>query len=80
MDALVERVTGVAEIFRQMPGHVAYYLVRSTGGTLMAIGIFTDRASAEASRQIAAKWVTENIADLLGAPSEVVVGDVVVMG
>jgi quinol monooxygenase YgiN len=55
MDVLVERVAGVAEIFRKMPGHVAYYLVRSAGGTLTAVDIFTDRASAEASRQVAAR-------------------------
>ena len=80
MDELVARVSGVAEVFRAMPGHVAYYLVRSDGGTLTAVGVFNDRPSAEASRQVAAKWITENVADLLGAPSDVTVGEVVVHG
>jgi quinol monooxygenase YgiN len=79
-DELVARVSGVAEIFKAMPGHVAYYLVRSDGGILTAVGVFTDRASAEASRQMAARWVTENIADLLGAPTNVTVGEIVVHG
>ena len=77
MDELIARVSGVGEVFRQLPGHVAYYLVRSDGGTLAAVGVFTDRASAEASRRVAARWIKENVADLMGAPSDVTVGEVV---
>ncbi|MBS0639163.1 MAG: hypothetical protein U1E70_27980 [Acetobacteraceae bacterium] len=80
MDELIARISGVADIFEAMPGHVAYYLVRSDGGVLTTVGVFTDRESAVASRQVAARWITENVADLLGAPSDVTVGEIVVHG
>ena len=80
MDALVARVSGVAEVFRSLPGHVAYYLIRSQDGTLTAVGVFESREAAQTSRQVAAKWITENAADLLGAPSEVILGEVVANG
>jgi hypothetical protein len=80
MDALVARISGFEDVFKAMPGHVAHYLVRSEDGLLTAVGVFTDRTSAEASRHVAARWITVNAADLLGAPSDVTVGDVVVSG
>ncbi len=80
MDALVARVSGVADIFKAIPGHVAYYLVRSEGGRLTAIGVFDNRAAADAARLVAARWVTENAADLLGAPTDVTFGEVFVHG
>jgi len=64
MDELIARVSGVANIFKAMPRHVAYYLVRSDRGILTVVGVFIARASAGASRQVAARWVMENVADV----------------
>jgi hypothetical protein len=80
LDELVARVQGVEQIFKQLPGHVAYYLVRSEGGTMAAVAIFEDRAVAESSSRVAAKWIRENVADLMGAPTDVTIGEVVAHG
>ncbi|MBS0642061.1 MAG: antibiotic biosynthesis monooxygenase [Proteobacteria bacterium] len=78
MDAVVARVAGVAEVYKTVPGHIAYYLVREPSGTLTSVGLFVDREAAEAARLVASKWITENAADLLGAPVLMTRGEVVV--
>jgi antibiotic biosynthesis monooxygenase len=69
---------GFVPITSQVPGFVAYYLVDLGDDSVMTVSIFKDKAGAEESGRRAADWVKENLAPLMAAPLEILVGEVAV--
>ena len=81
IDAIQKKNAEAAELLRAAPGFVAYYGIRTEDG-LTAVAICNDRAGAEATSQIAAKFIRDNLsaeaAQSVGAP-RVSGGEVVLM-
>ena len=64
VDALMHRVDrDFAEALSQEPGFVAYQAIDTGNDMIMTISIFATREQAEASNELAAEWVAENLAD-----------------
>jgi predicted transcriptional regulator len=72
---LVEKLhsdqANVAELLRAAPGFVAYYAIRTDDG-VATVSICDDKAGAEETTRIAAKYVRDNLSDggssAVGAP------------
>jgi hypothetical protein len=60
-------------LLRQAPGLVAYYWLDSGAGNGVSLSVFTDKAGADRSVEIAAEFIKTHLADLVGEP-EVVEG------
>jgi hypothetical protein len=71
IDAIERKSDEAAGLMRAAPGFVAYYAVRTADG-LTAVAVANDRAGAEATSQIASKFVRDNLsaedAKSVGAP------------
>jgi quinol monooxygenase YgiN len=64
MEDLAHRVDrDLAEAFAQEPGFIAYQVARTGEHTLASMTVFRDRDQAEASNDLAAEWVADNLAD-----------------
>jgi quinol monooxygenase YgiN len=62
IDELMHRVDrDFAEAMTQEPGFIAYQAVRTGERTVASITIFRDAEQAEASNDLAARWVTEDL-------------------
>jgi hypothetical protein len=66
---------GFIPLLRQTPGFVAYYWLDSGEGRGASFGVFENQAGADESVRIAADFVRENLANLLGKP-EIAKGEV----
>ena len=77
MDDLVKRIPGAVDVISSLTGFRAYYVVRGDDGSIATLSLFSNAASAALSNQMAARWVKENAADLIGATVETVTGEVV---
>ena len=65
LDAVMRRVDrDFAEALSQEPGFVAYHAVDTGKDMVMTISLFHDREQAEASDDLAARWVAEELSDL----------------
>lgn len=65
MDAVMRRVDrDFAEALAREPGFVAYDAIDTGHDMVMTISLFRDREAAEASNELAAQWVAEELADL----------------
>jgi hypothetical protein len=79
VDALMHRVDrDFAEALSQQPGFVAYQAIDTGNGMVMTITTFTDRAQAEASNDLAAQWVAEELSDFEITRVGVIAGDTLV--
>jgi heme-degrading monooxygenase HmoA len=77
MDELVKRIPGAVDVISRLNGFRAYYVVRGGDDTIATLSVFSDKAAAVQSNQAAAKWVKENVADLLSGNVDAVTGDVI---
>ena len=53
----------LAEAFAQEPGFIAYQVAQTGERTVASVTVFREREQAEASNELAAEWVGENLAD-----------------
>jgi quinol monooxygenase YgiN len=53
----------MAEAFAQEPGFIAYQVARTGESTMASITVFREREQAEASNDLAAEWVADELAD-----------------
>jgi hypothetical protein len=53
----------LAEAFVQEPGFVAYQVAQTGERTVASMTVFQRQEQAEASNELAAEWVAENLAD-----------------
>jgi quinol monooxygenase YgiN len=64
IDALMHRVDrDFAEAVAQEPGFLAYQAIHTGNDMIMTVSIFRDREQAEASNELAAQWVAEELSD-----------------
>jgi len=68
---------GLVPILSGQPGFVSYSIIDAGADVELSISTYTDRAAAEAANRAAASWVSENLADLVGAP-EITMGERIV--
>lgn len=64
VDALMHRIDrDFAEALAQEPGFIAYQAIDTGHQMIMTISLFADRAQAEASDELAAAWVAEELGE-----------------
>jgi hypothetical protein len=64
VDAVTRRVDrDFAEALSQEPGFVAYPAIDTGNDMIMTISLFHDREQAEASNELAAQWVAQELSD-----------------
>ena len=68
----------LAESFAQEPGFVSYQVVRTGDHTVASVTTFRTREQAEASNDLAAEWVAEELADFQIERMGVLGGEVMV--
>ena len=79
IDDLMHRVDrDLAESFAQEPGFVAYEVARTGDRAVASITFFREREQAEASNELAAQWVAEELADFEVERMGVMGGEVLV--
>lgn len=66
---------GFVPLLQQTPGFVAYYWTDDGQGRGASLGVFENEAGADESVRIAADFVRDNLASLLGKP-EIIKGAV----
>jgi heme-degrading monooxygenase HmoA len=76
-DALVDNESEVKRIISEIDGFKAYYLIRTSDGTV-SVSVYEDEAGARASNQAAATWLSENLPELADASPQVSAGEVVI--
>ncbi len=70
---------GFLPIMHQIPGFVTYYLVDTGPDSYASVTLFADKAGAEEAGKRAAEWSQTNMAPLMAAPLDVLVGEVVII-
>ena len=79
VDALVHRVDEeFVPALAQEPGFMSYFVLETGDRMLESISIFADQASAERSEELAAEYVSENLADFALTRIDAVTGEVLV--
>jgi hypothetical protein len=68
---------GFVPQIKRAPGFVAYYGVDAGHGTWASVSVFETREQAEASNNMAAEWVRNNVASLVPGPPDITAGDVI---
>jgi quinol monooxygenase YgiN len=64
VDEALHRVDrDLAEAFTQEPGFIAYQVARTGERTVAAVTVFAEAEQAEASNDLAAEWVAEELTD-----------------
>jgi quinol monooxygenase YgiN len=76
---MVQRIRGVLPELQQIQGFVSYDVVES-GSTLITVSIYGDKAGADASTEVARRYVQEQWSDLKVNPPQITAGDVPVHG
>jgi len=63
LDALLHEVdVDFAEMIQEAEGFIAYEVIDCGDGMMTTISTFTDRAAAEATTDVAAAWIRDNLA------------------
>jgi quinol monooxygenase YgiN len=79
IDDLMHRVDrDMAEAFAQEPGFVAYQCARTGERTVASVTVFREAEQAEASNELAAQWVAEELEDFNVTRMGVMSGEVMV--
>jgi hypothetical protein len=73
---LEQRKADIEKVIREVPGVVAYSLIRTEEGGV-TVTICQDHAGAEASNQLARDWILNNASNLRASPPAVTTGEVV---
>jgi hypothetical protein len=79
IDGLMHRVDrDFAEAMAQEAGFIAYQAIKTGATTIMTISVFREKAQAEASNEVAADWVVDELVDFDVERLGVIGGDVMV--
>ena len=68
---------GMAAMASEFPGFVAYFLVDTEDGGLLAISAYLGQAEAEASTETAVQYVRDNLGALVPNPPKILGGEVI---
>ena len=78
-DAIMHRVDrDFAQALAQEPGFVSYQAIDTGNDMIMTISVFHDRDQAEASNELAAQWVADELSEFSVNRVGVIAGDVMV--
>jgi len=69
---------GALPAMRRMDGFRGYFLVLGGDDRAIALSLFADRLTAEASTPVLLPWIKENLGPLLASPTEAVDGSVLI--
>lgn len=75
METLLQRRDDVESVIKNVPGFVAYYLIKSADGGA-TITVCEDKAGTSASSQRAREWILQNAPEAAGNPPELTEGEV----
>ena len=79
IDEALHRVDqGLADAFAREPGFVSYQVARTGDRTVASMTVFRDAEQAEASNQLAAEWVADELSDFGVERLGVIGGEVMV--
>ncbi len=79
MDELLKRIReGFVPIVSNAPGFKSYSVVRVRGNGVVTISVFESQAQATESNNLAAEWVSENLAAFVAGPPEITTGDMTI--
>src|SRR5215212_7477651 len=67
---------GMVALASEFPGFVAYFLVDTEDGGLLAISAYLGQAEAEASTDAALQYVRENLPSIVPNPPRIIRGEV----
>jgi hypothetical protein len=67
-DLIEQKQDEAEEVIAQVPGFVGYVAFRTDDGGGTAVTICQDRAGAEESSRVAARWVLENVSQTPDVP------------
>jgi hypothetical protein len=67
---------GFIPLLRKTPGFVAYHWLDTGNGVGASMGVFEDKAGTEESVRLAAAFVQQHLAGLLGKPEVITQGEV----
>ena len=77
VDEIVRRAeAGFIPLISRTPGFVSYRLAAADNGEVITVSTFEDKRGADESVSTAARWVKENLAELVPNPPQVVSGTV----
>jgi hypothetical protein len=68
---------GMAAMASEFPGFVAYFLVDTEDGGLLAISAYLGQAEAEASTETAVQYVRDNVGAIVPNPPKILGGEVI---
>lgn len=71
--------SGFFERLQSLPGFKGYYAFDCGGGVGLTISLFDTLEAAEASNQVAADWVREELGSLIPNPPEILTGESIAM-
>jgi len=69
---------GALPQMKKMDGFKAYYLIAGADDTIIAVSLYSNKATAEGSTQKLMPWIKENLGPLLASPTEPIDGTVLV--
>jgi heme-degrading monooxygenase HmoA len=77
VDEIVRRAeAGFVPLISRAPGFVSYRLASGDNGEVITVSTFEDKRGADESVATAARWVKENLAELVPTPPQVISGTV----
>jgi hypothetical protein len=77
-DAMHRVDRDLAEAFAQEPGFISYHVAQTGERMVASTTLFAEREQAEASNELAAEWVTDNLDDFEVERIGVIGGEVLV--
>ena len=69
---------GALPAMKKMDEFRGYYLIMGRDDTVVAVSLYSNKATAESSTQTLMPWIKENLGPLLASPTEPVDGEVVI--
>ena len=69
---------GFMPIISNQPGYIAYYVIDAGDGLVTAVSIFEDEKTSDSSNELAQRWISEHLGDVVPGKARVISGTVMV--
>ncbi|MCH2318723.1 MAG: antibiotic biosynthesis monooxygenase [SAR202 cluster bacterium] len=69
---------GFMPIISNQPGYIAYYVIDAGDGLVTAVSIFEDEKTSDSSNELAQRWISEHLGDVVPGKAQVISGTVMV--
>ena len=69
---------GFMPIISNQPGYIAYYVIDAGDGLVTAVSIFEDEKTSDSSNELAQRWISEHLGDVVPVKAQVISGTVMV--